>query len=137
MLCVTRNRLRAGRQRQARVPREMIDDEPAEVFAGVEARSDRRGADVQLLQLLRRLATSSVAAAHACGVAAEFLSERDRDGVLQDAFGRFSARRRMLSALRPRLSASACAGVPPAEPCRAAAPGASPSGTRRWWTGPC
>ena len=54
MLCVTRNRFAAGRQRQAGVAREVLDDQPPVVVAGVEPGADRRRADVQLVQLLRR-----------------------------------------------------------------------------------
>ena len=54
-----------------------------ELLAGVQSGADRRRADVQLAQLLRRGRDVLRAALDAGGVAAEFLSERDRHRILQ------------------------------------------------------
>src|SRR5437660_1712335 len=71
------------REWQGGIPRQILDHESAVVVAGVEAGADRRRADVQLAQLLRRLRHIVRAPTDARGVAAEFLAERDRYRILQ------------------------------------------------------
>ena len=83
MLCVTRKRFRAGVTGRPVVARKVVDDQPTVVFTGVQSRPDGRGTDVQLAQLLRRRRHVVGSAAHALRVAAELLTERDRDRVLQ------------------------------------------------------
>ena len=72
-----------GPQRQPGVSRQVTDHQPPVVVAGVQAGADRRGADVQLAQLPRRLLDVVGAALDAGGVAAELLAERDRHRVLK------------------------------------------------------
>ncbi len=64
-------------------PREVRDREPCVVVAGVQPGADRGRAEVQLLQLLRRLLDIVGAALDARGPAAELLAERHRHRVLQ------------------------------------------------------
>ena len=84
MLCVTRNRFSAGFSAMSVYARARfaIARSPV-VVARVQPGPDRRRADVELLQLLRGVRHIVGAASDAGGVAAEFLAERDRHGILQ------------------------------------------------------
>jgi hypothetical protein len=70
-------------QRQTRGAGERRDHQLAVLVAGVEARADRRRADVQFLELLGALRDILSAAPHAFRVAAELLPKGDRHRVLQ------------------------------------------------------
>src|SRR5439155_17320210 len=59
------------------------DDEAPIVVAGVETGADGGRPDIELLQLLGCFRDVVRAAADAGGVAAEFLAERDRHGILK------------------------------------------------------
>ena len=83
MLCVTRKRLAAGTTAKPDSRARAADRQPREVVAGVEARADRRRAEVQFQQLPRRLLHVVGAAPDARGVAAELLAQRHRHRVLQ------------------------------------------------------
>ena len=128
MLCVTRKRLAAGAASRPVSALRVADGELGVVVAGVEAGADRRRAEVQLLQLLRRVLDVVGAALDARGVAAELLAERHRHRVLQV---RAADLEDAIERVAPCASSDAgerARRVDAAPRDRAAAPAASPSG---------
>ena len=83
MLCVTRKRFFAGTSGSPVYRDRFCTTALPEILSGVEARANRCRPDVQFRQLPRRGRDIVAAAFDARGEAAELLTERDRDRVLQ------------------------------------------------------
>ena len=108
-------------QRHAGVRRQVRDGEPRVVVTRVEARSDGRRTEVQLVQLLRGPLDILRCVRDVRGVAIELLAQRDRYRVLQMRPSRFEDVRRT-RALWPRVRRRARARRPRAQgPSRARA----------------
>ena len=121
MLCVTRNRFAARPQRQPGLRRERRDGLLREVVAGVQARSDRGGAEVQLVQRLSAALQFLRGVTNVGGEAAELLAQRDRHGILKvRASGLQHVRERRALSRRARRPGRAPPPAVPAEPSRIA-----------------